>query len=176
MALITEYHTTARPNYSLVEVYDSDAYLDDADAANRSRTEVVAGNGYHLYLRSLQPDIRVKVVIRIWDSPQEPPGDSEGIATVTLESETGVLVINQITMGPAGEMTLPQPGVYAGHAWWKGRQAAADYYDEIIRQGATQPWSPGQLGQAWAQSPVTEQYTLDLWFLRACEPEDDEEL
>lgn len=74
MALITEYHTTARPTYSLVEVYDSDAYLDDADAANRSSTEVVAGNGYHLYLRSLQPDIRVKVVIRIWDSPQEPPG------------------------------------------------------------------------------------------------------
>ncbi|MDX3643488.1 hypothetical protein [Streptomyces sp. MB09-02B] len=113
MALITEYHTTASPNYSLVEVYDSDAYLDDDDAANRSRTEVVAGNGYHLYLRSLQPDIRVKVAIRIWDSPQEPPGESEGIATVTLESETGVLVINQITMGPAGEMTLPQPGVYA---------------------------------------------------------------
>ncbi|MDX3646505.1 hypothetical protein P1P70_45520, partial [Streptomyces sp. MB09-02B] len=67
-------------------------------------------------------------------------------------------------------------GTSAGHAWWTGRQATADYYDELIRQGATQPWSPGQLAQAREQPPVTEQYTLDLWFLRACEPEDDEEL
>ncbi|GAA3122902.1 hypothetical protein GCM10020254_82510 [Streptomyces goshikiensis] len=72
MSLITEYSITARPDRRIVEVYDADAYLGDDEALQQSRTQVVAGNGYHLYLHSLQPDIEVQVTIRVWDTPRSP--------------------------------------------------------------------------------------------------------
>lgn len=116
MALITEYRTPARPNYRLVEVYDADAYLTDSAAVDLAHQHVVGGNGYHLYLYlySLQPDVTVEVAIRVWDAPRQPPTDVEGTLPVTIESETGILVVGQLTLGPAGEMTLPRPGVFEG--------------------------------------------------------------
>ncbi|MEU4932553.1 hypothetical protein AB0G54_39685 [Streptomyces yokosukanensis] len=86
-----------------MEVYDADAYLGDDDAMTAARRQVVAGNDYHLYLRSLQPDIDVEITIRIWDTPPAPPADAEGQIGISLESETGILVINQVGLGPAGE-------------------------------------------------------------------------
>ncbi|MGW0583984.1 hypothetical protein ACWD25_50625, partial [Streptomyces sp. NPDC002920] len=149
MALIAEYRTTARPDRGIVEIYDADAYEADREAAVRARAEVVAGNGYHLYLHALQPDLRVEVAIRIWEGPQDPPADAEGRTDISLESETGDLVVNQLTLGPAGVTSLPRPGVYAGHAWWTGRQAAADYYDQNIRGGVRQPMSAEEVGRTW---------------------------
>lgn len=175
MALIAEYRTTAWPDRGIVEVYDANAYEADREAAVRARAEVVAGNGYHLYLHTLQPDLRVEVAIRIWDGPQDPPADAEGRTSISLKSETGDLVVNQLTLGPAGMTRLPRAGVYAGHAWWTGRQAASDYHDRNIRGGVRQPMTTQEVGRAREQSPVTEQYTVDLWFLRECEPGDEEE-
>ncbi|MFI1202427.1 hypothetical protein ACH4VR_23790 [Streptomyces sp. NPDC020883] len=124
MALLAEYTVTAQPDRCLAEVYDSDAYLQDSAALEASREQVVAGNGYHLYLHSLQPAIAVDVIIRIWDEPQTPPAHCEGSTPVAIESTTACLVINQLTFGPAGTMDLPRPGVYEGIAWWTGRHAA----------------------------------------------------
>ncbi|MEU6521022.1 hypothetical protein [Streptomyces sp. NPDC046978] len=174
MALIAEYRTTARPDRGIVEIYDADAYEADREAAVGARAEVVAGNGYHVYRHPLQPDLGVEVAIRVWDGPQDPPRGAEGHTGISLESETGDLVVNQLTLGPAGVTRLPQPGVYVSHTWWTGRQAAADYYDQNIRGGAQQPLSTEEIGRGREQSPVAEQYTLDLWFLRECEHEDDE--
>ncbi|MFD6879821.1 MULTISPECIES: hypothetical protein [unclassified Streptomyces] len=175
MPLIAEYSTNARPDRGIVEVYDSDAYPGDEEALARSRTQVVAGNGYHLYLHSLQPDIEVEVTIRIWDSPQKTPEDSEGTVPLSLESETGQLVVNQLTFGPAGVMDLPRPGVYEGHASWSGRQAAAAYYNTCLQRSVEEEWSSEQIGAAWKQSPDTERYILDLWFIRESEPEDEDD-
>lgn len=175
MPLIAEYSTNARPDRGIVEVYDSDAYPGDEEALARSRAQVVAGNGYHLYLHSLQPDIQVEVTIRIWDSPQKPSDDNEGTVPVTLESETGQLVVNQLTFGPAGVMDLPRPGVYEGHAAWSGRQAAAAYYNTCLRRSVQEEWSSEQIGAAWKQSPSAERYVLDLWFVRGCELDDEDE-
>ncbi|MGW5611520.1 hypothetical protein ACWEWI_36770 [Streptomyces sp. NPDC003753] len=136
---------------------------------------MVAGNGYHLYLRSLQPDIDVDVTIRIWDAPPAPPADAEGHIDIGIESETGILVINQLSLGPAGEMPLPRPGVYQGHAWWINRQAAADYYNTTLAQ-LTDDSPDGWLTQAWNNCPVTERYVLDLAYIREPEPIDDEDL
>ncbi|MFF1497201.1 hypothetical protein [Streptomyces sp. NPDC058304] len=108
MPLLAEYATLAQPDRGIVEVYDADAYLGDGEALKRSRAQVVAGNGYHLYLHSLQSDIEVQVAIRIWDAPQPPPTAAEGTVALSLESETGLLVVNQLTYGPAGEITLPR--------------------------------------------------------------------
>ncbi|MFE5715138.1 hypothetical protein ACFQ7J_30490 [Streptomyces sp. NPDC056501] len=171
MSLITEYSTSARPDRGLVEVYDSDAYLGSDEAFYRSRTQVVAGDGYHLYLQCLQPDIAVQVVIRVWDTPQKPPEDAEGTVPVSLESETGQLVINQLSFGPAGTMDLPRPGVYDGHAAWSGRETTAAYYNTCTQRGAEEQWDDQQIGAAWRQCPTAEQYTLDLWFVRESEPE-----
>jgi hypothetical protein len=176
VTLITEYSIHARPDRRIVEVYDADAYLGDDEALAVSRSQVAAGNGYHLYLHSLQPDIDVHVTIRVWDTPQEPPKNAEGTTPVSLESETGTLVINQFTLGPAGEMTLPHPGVYEGHAWWDGRQATADYYNQCGHRRATEQWDSRQLRQAWRQCPVQERYVLDLWYVREPDPVDDEDL
>ncbi|MEV6763855.1 hypothetical protein AB0N16_25110 [Streptomyces sp. NPDC051105] len=133
MALLAEYSCKATPARRVVEVYDADAYLSDDEAMAAAHRQVVAGNGYHLYIRSLQPDIGVEVTIRVWDTPPAPPADVEGQVPVSIESETGILVVNQLEYGPAGEMTLPRPGVYEGHAWWEGRQATADYYEKQPR-------------------------------------------
>ncbi|MGA5135216.1 hypothetical protein ACPCTO_36115 [Streptomyces olivoreticuli] len=177
MGLIAEYRAAARPDHRIVEVYDADAYVTDSAAIDAACQHVVASNGYHLYMHSLQPDIKVEVVIRIWDAPREPPKEAEGTVPVTLESETGTLVVGQLTFGPAGEMTLPRPGVYEGHASWAGRDATAAYYAETLRQ-ITSSWSTEQIGDAWEQNPVSEQYMLDLWFVCESEPmnEDDDEL
>lgn len=172
MQPIAEYSVTARPDRGIVEVCDADAYLGDEIAFRAARERVVAGNGYHLYLRSLQPDIRVHVTIRLWESPPRPPADADGHVPVTLDSETGVLVVSQLAFGPAGTMNLPQPGVYEGFAWWTGRQASSDYYDQTLRRLDVDA-SPDFLTRAWAECPVRERYVLDLGYTRASAPEDD---
>ncbi|MDG5801568.1 hypothetical protein P9869_02610 [Streptomyces ossamyceticus] len=168
MALLVEYSCKATPARRVVEVYDADAYLSDDGAMAAARRQVVAGNGYHLYIRSLQPDIDVEVAIRVWDTPPGPPADAEGHVPVSIESETGVLVVNQLEYGPAGEMTLPRPGVYEGQAWWSGRQATADYYEKSLDH-PTDDTFEDHLAQAWNNCPVTERYVLDLAYSR--EPE-----
>ncbi|MFF4174068.1 hypothetical protein [Streptomyces sp. NPDC001744] len=173
MSLITEYSTNVLPGHMLVEVYDADACLGDDEAFLRSRTQVVAGNGYRLYVQTGQRDIEVRVAIRIWDAPRKPPEDAEGVVPVSLESETGQLVVSEIAFGPSGVMDLPRPGVYGGHATWSGREATVAYYRRCHRLAAEERWEAGRLEAAWKQCPAVEQYTLDLWFVRESEPEDD---
>ncbi|WP_432054191.1 hypothetical protein [Streptomyces sp. bgisy022] len=175
MALLAEYRCKATPARRVVEVHDADAYLSDDEAMAAARTQVVAGNGYHLYLLSLQPDIDVEVAIRVWDVAPDPPAEAEGHVPVRIESDTGALVVNRLEYGPAGEMTLPRPGVYAGHAWWENRQATADYYATTLGH-PTDDTFEDHLTQAWNSPPVTERYVLDLAHLREPEPVDDEEL
>ena len=171
MQSVAEFSVTARPDRRIVEVYDADAYLGDEQAMTASRQQVVADNGYHLYIHTLQPDIRVQITIRLWDTPPPPPADAEGHAPITLDSETGILVVNQLTLGPAGEMTLPEPGVYEGTAWWTSRQAAADYYN-LILQGIEEDWSPERVTRAWADCPTPERYILDLAYTGPSPAED----
>ncbi|MEU6683705.1 hypothetical protein [Streptomyces sp. NPDC046832] len=159
----------------MLEVYDADAYLGDEAAMDAAETQVVAGNGYHLYLLSLQPDMKVRMTIRIWDTPPTPPAEAEGHTDVSLESETGVLVVGQLDRGPADEITLPRPGVFVGHAWWQNRQAAADYYNTTLDQ-LTDDSPEDQLTEAWNSCPVTERYVLDLGYTRELEPLDEDDL
>jgi hypothetical protein len=76
MTLLAEYNVSATPGRCIVEVYDADAFLGDEAALDAAEVQVVAGNGYHLYLLSLQTDIDVQVTIRIWDTPPPPPADA----------------------------------------------------------------------------------------------------
>ncbi|MFE2884502.1 hypothetical protein [Streptomyces sp. NPDC059272] len=175
MALLAEYRCKATPGRRVVEIYDADAYLSDDAAMAAARTQVVAGNGYHLYIQSLQPDIDVEVAIRLWDSPPPPPAGAEGSVAVTIESETAILVVNQIEYGPAGEMSLPRSGVYTGHAWWENRQATGDHYQTTLDR-PTDDTFEDDLTEAWNNPPVTERYVMDLAYSRASEPGDDEEL
>ncbi|WP_037622834.1 hypothetical protein [Streptomyces aureus] len=175
MALLAEHNVTATPGRRVLEVYDADAFLGDGAALKAAEVQVVAGNGYHLYLLSLQPDMPVQITIRIWDSPPEPPADAEGHGAISLESETGILVIGQLDRGPAPyDVVLPRPGVYEGHAWWTNRRAAGDYYDTTLAQlpdDAPDTW----LTEAWNNCPVTERYVLDLAYIREPEPDDDDD-
>ncbi|MGW2637529.1 hypothetical protein [Streptomyces sp. NPDC001348] len=175
MALLAEYSCKATPGRRVLEVYDADAYLGDDDAMAAARRQVVAGNGYHLYLLSLQPAIGVEITIRIWDTPPSPPTDAEGHVDISIESETGILVVGQLDSGPADDVTLPRPGVYEGHAWWINRQATADYYDttlDRLADDAPEDW----LGEAWDSCPVTERYVLDLAYIREPIPIEDEDI
>ncbi|MGW5211471.1 hypothetical protein ACWEQO_09720 [Streptomyces sp. NPDC004051] len=175
MVLLAEHNATATPGRCVVEVYDADAYIGDEAALDAAEVQVVAGNGYHLYLLSLQPDIDVQVTIRIWDTPPAPPADAEGHVDISIESETGILVISQLDRGPADEMFLPRPGVYEGHAWWENRQATADYYARTLNH-PTDDTFEDHLTQAWNNPPVTERYVLDLAYIREPEPVDEEDL
>ncbi|MFI2210375.1 hypothetical protein [Streptomyces sp. NPDC020141] len=175
MEPLTEYRVQARPDRRVVEVYDADAYLGDMEAMRVAEVQVVAGNGYHLYLKSLQPDIRVAVSIRVWAEPQNPPSHAEGSVPVDLESVTGTLVVNQLTFGPAGEMELPRPGVYAGHAWWVNRESTLKRYETALARLAGGDTPDGALSQAFAESAGHEQYVLDLHFVRESEDEDGDE-
>ncbi|MFG2968456.1 hypothetical protein ACGFZS_34835 [Streptomyces sp. NPDC048288] len=93
---------------------------------------------------------------------------------VGIESETGTLVRNQLTMGPAGEMPLPRPGVYEGYAWGAGREATSAYYDETLTS-ISDDWTPEQIRQARNQCPANERYVLDLAFAREPEPDDEDD-
>ncbi|MCX5009238.1 hypothetical protein OHB05_42750 [Streptomyces sp. NBC_00638] len=157
-----------------MEIYDADAYLSDDDAMATARTQVVAGNGYHLYIQSLQADIDVEIAIRLWDSPPPPPARAEGSVPISIESETAILVVNQLEYGPAGEMSLPRSGVYDGSVWWENRQATADYYQRTLDHPADDTFEE-HLTQAWNNCPVTERYVLDLAYSRESEPIDDDE-
>ncbi|GGV82872.1 hypothetical protein GCM10010294_58680 [Streptomyces griseoloalbus] len=174
MELLAEYSVDAIPGRRFIEIYDADAYLADAASMDAARQQVVAGNGYHLYLHSLQPDIPARIDIRIWDTPPSVPTDAEGHTGVTVESETGTLVVNQFTYGPAGEMILPRPGVYEGHAWWAGRQAVRDYHDRVLRD-LTASGQGTRLPDDWRRSPHTERYVLDLAWIRDSSPLDNED-
>ncbi|MGW6834453.1 hypothetical protein ACWGCI_13700 [Streptomyces sp. NPDC054949] len=55
-----------------------------------------------------------------------------------------------------------------------GRDAAAAYYDTCLQRAVEEQWSAEQIGAAWRMCPAAEQYTLDLWFVRESEPEDDD--
>lgn len=161
MEPVFEWSTRARPDRCIVELYDSDAYTDDDAALAASESQTVAGNGSHLYIRSLQPDIRVIVILRLWSAPQDPPVNVEETRPVVLASLTGELVINQFTLGPAGTVQLPQPGIYEGHASWTDRRATADYYERILEDA--EGWEGEQFSQAWQDCPTRETYTFDLW-------------
>lgn len=175
MGILSEYSVEAVPGRRFIEVYDADAFLEDPAAMDSARRQVVAGNGYHLYLYSLQADIPAQVDIRIWDASPSAPDDAEGHVTITLESETGSLVVSQLSYGPAGEMALPRPGVYRGIAWWTGRQAMGAYYEATLREVA----SPGQehrLVDSWQHAPHTERYVLDLvWTSESCPLSDEDD-
>ncbi|MYV79429.1 hypothetical protein GT352_36800 [Streptomyces sp. SID1046] len=173
MTLLTQSTTLARPSHRLVEIYDSDAYRTDSTAVAAAERNVVGSNGYHLYLFSLQSDLEVEVTVRVWDEPQPSPGEAEDFTEVSLESESGILVIGQFAFGPAAEMSLPRPGVYEGHVSWTGRIAAAEYYEHALRQ-IEDDWSTARIRQLWHDNPQPEQYTLDLWYVRESEPADDE--
>ncbi|GLV80144.1 hypothetical protein [Streptomyces hygroscopicus] len=174
MGLVAEYSVDATPGSRFTEIYDADAYLDDAAAMDAARHQVVAGNGYHLYLHSLQADIPVRITIRIWDAPPPcPPSDAEGSTTVTIESATGNLVINQLTYGPAGAMDLPRAGFYEGFSWWTGRQAMRDYYDTVLSQLADSGRS-ARLPNNWRHTQNTERYFLDLMWVREPQSLDDD--
>ncbi|MFD5557673.1 hypothetical protein ACFWIA_28010 [Streptomyces sp. NPDC127068] len=175
MMLLAEHKVTATPSRGVVEVYDAEAYEGDVAALDAAEVEVVAGNGYHLYLISLQPDIAVQVIIRVWDTPPPPPSNAEGHVSVSIESETGSLVIGQLDAGPAGDISLPRPGVYDGYAWWENREATAAYYATTLHH-LTDDTPDGYLTRAWKNCPVTERYVFDLAYLRDPEPIDDEDL
>lgn len=174
MALLAEHHVTATPGRCVLEVYDANAYLGDEAALDAAEVQVAAGNGYHLYFLSLQPDIPVQVTIRIWDTPPSPPSDAEGHIDIGIESETGILVVGQLDRGPADEVALPRPGVYEGHAWWTNRQATADYYNTTLDR-LTDDASDNWLTEAWNNCPVTESYVLDLAYSREADLVDDED-
>lgn len=167
MALLADYSVAATPGRRVLEVYDADAYLSDPAAMDAAELQVVAGNGYHLYLISLQSAIPAHISIRIWDTAPAVPADAEGHVPISIESETGTLVINQLEFGPAGEITLPRPGIYEGHAWWSGRQAAADYYDSYLEQDI-EDWTSEQTRNYLAGCPAQERYVLELAY--TCEP------
>ncbi|MFD5558151.1 hypothetical protein ACFWIA_30475 [Streptomyces sp. NPDC127068] len=172
MTLLAEHALKATPGRGVLQVYDVEAYEGDEAALDAAEVQVVAGNGYHLYLLSLQPDMAVQVVIRVWDTPPSPPADAEGHVNISLESATGILVIGQLDSGPAGDISLPRPGVYDGHAWWQNREAAAEYYASTL-QNVTDDTPDGYLVQAWEECPVVERYVLDLAYIREPEPVND---
>ncbi len=169
MALLTDQSVTATPGRGVLEVYDAEAYLGDSAALDAAEQQVVAGNGYHLYLLSLQPAIPAHITIRIWDTVPEARTDAEGHIPVSIESVTGILVVSQLEFGPAGEIPLPRPGVYEGRAWWSDRQAAADYYNSYLEQDI-EDWTSEQTRDYLTQCPAKERYVLDLAYTGDPEP------
>ncbi|MBH5338502.1 hypothetical protein IHE55_28460 [Streptomyces pactum] len=172
MTLISEYRTRATPAYGTVEIADADADVTDTEALEAARAQVVAGNGYQLYLHSLQHDIDVEIVIRVWESPFPQPAEAEGAALITLESKVGVLLVKQFTYGLAGQLNLPQPGVYEGHVTWSERQETAAYYNTCLRRSVEENWDADQIGEAWKNSPVRDKYEINLWHVRESDVDD----
>ncbi|MFD3875766.1 hypothetical protein [Streptomyces sp. NPDC058623] len=43
-----------------------------------------------------------------------------------------------------------------------------------MQRAAGEGWDADQIIAAWSQCPATEHYTLDLWFVREAEPDNED--
>ncbi|MER5934981.1 hypothetical protein [Streptomyces sp. NPDC002054] len=168
MPLLSEHSVDAKPDRQLLQVYDADAYRGSDQALEAAHQDVVGGDGRHAFLHSLQSGIKTTVVIRIWDTLPPAPADADGYVPISIESPTGLLIINEFTMGPAGEAALPQPGLYEGHVSWSGRQATADYFARVLDELDEDP--DLDLGVAFRSCPEDERYVFDLALTRHTPP------
>lgn len=176
MPLLYEFRTEARPDHGLIEVYDSDAYLTDSEAAEQSRYTVVAGTGTQIYLHSLQGIAPAEILVRVWDTPA--PADdgwaAEGERPAVLDSPTGEVVIRAFTPHIAGHFQLPRPGVYEGRVSWRGRdEAAAQEASLLAELGAARLRGQRDTDAVFAaHKELLETYRIDLWW--TAESEDDD--
>ncbi|MFG2918934.1 hypothetical protein ACGF0D_39390 [Kitasatospora sp. NPDC048298] len=179
MPILFEFRAEARPDHGLIEVYDSDSYLTDSEAARQTRDTVVAGTGTQIYLRSLQGIAPAEVLVRVWDGPA--PADSswlaEGERPAVLDSATGEVVIRAFAPDIAGHFQLPRPGIYEGRVSWKGRHEAAAQETSLHAElRTTQQHSQADTDAVWAaHQKVLETYRIDLWWTAESEDDDEDE-
>ncbi|MEU6862780.1 hypothetical protein ABZ924_05795 [Streptomyces sp. NPDC046876] len=174
MTILAEHRLLAVPDRRVIELYDADAYVGTAAVLDQLDEHVVAGDGYHLYIGSLQSGVGVEVAIRVHDAPPAmwPPAD--GSTELTLECATGTLIVGEFTAGVAGEVELPRPGVYRVRASWQGRESTAHQASAIRLRAVEEQWNRTATRQALDTLAGSETYGFDMWYLHEPEDEDPE--
>lgn len=109
MTILAEHRLLAVPDRRVIELYDADAYVGTSAVLDQLDEHVVAGDGYHLYIGSLQSGVGVEVTIRVHSAPPATWPPADGSTELTLECTTGSLIVGEFTAGVAGEVELPAP-------------------------------------------------------------------
>lgn len=111
MALLAEHNVTTTPGRRVLEIHDADAHLGDETAMDAAETQVVAGNGYHLYLLSLQADMKVQIPT----TPRKTSSSKPGTPAPTPNAPSST---SPTPVSPNPSMTTINRGV----AGWQSRE------------------------------------------------------
>jgi hypothetical protein len=175
--LLAEYSTLATPAYRHLMLYDQDADAagDDDSLALPRADQVVTGNGYLVYVGSLQDLDSVQVTLHVWDAPPGPPPETwDGSTELTLTCATGVLLLREPTQAVPGIWKLPAPGEYAVQISWRHRELMAQRQQELLdRYTSGTHVDHEALAHARERLGHPEQYRLDLWRTGDAETDDD---
>lgn len=167
MPSLAEFSTLATPVYRtlLVRDADADADIDGGATMLRANRDVVASNGYQLYLGSLQESGKVSVRLQVWDGPRSAElTDWSGQVDARLTLNTGLVIVEEITSGPAAEWRLPTgAGEYAVRAYFRHREEKADRVSRIYQEASAGGWTTGRVMESLNEVDGLEEYLLYLW-------------
>jgi hypothetical protein len=164
--LLAEFSTLATPAYRHLMLYDQDADAAGEDGLALPRPDqVVTGNGYLVFLASLQDLDKVRVAVHVWDArPDAVPGLWDGSAELTLTCATGVLLLREPTRDVPGIWRLPAPGEYGVRIGWRHRELMAERQQDLLdRYGSAGGVDHDGLARARERLGHPEEYRLDLW-------------
>jgi hypothetical protein len=168
---IAEHEMTTVAAYRLLTLrdQDNDAGVGSAAAIDRLSTSVAASTGYELFIGCVQDLFPVTARVAVWDG--EPETVAGGLRCPGLECPTGLLVLGSPT-GEVTDFTLPAgPGEYHLTVTHAGREEAERVRREVLERLGHDPNVTDELGRYAG----IERYSVDLWYARPVEDEDDEE-
>ena len=144
--------TLATPYYATLLLADEDADAVDSDLAAASRENVVACDGYQMYIGSQQADIPVRVVVAVWpDDPHRGVEAWDGEVVTTLFCRTGHFLLREMAGGVPGDWQLPATGRYDVRLRWRNREIT-----EQAAHGGTPVLDD-------AAFHGLEEYCVDMW-------------
>jgi hypothetical protein len=164
----------ARAAYGVLEIRDIDADVSDDDAMLRAGETIAASGGYHVYLRSAQQGLDVRITVRLsepstpvgspGEAPATPPEGWDGERRhLPLELESGHLVVMQLTLGPALEWDVPGGGGrFSVDVRYRNRELAADRYSALSTRMVEEDWPIDRALQEAQAYAGLEEYQLDL--------------
>lgn len=167
MTLLAQFETMAKPWYHVIDLHDS-ACETNEEPLKLPGHQLIGGGLQHLYIQCAQDSTRVRIHLRVWNC--EPELAQEGWSeaeSAELACESGTLLVNQWTVGPAAEWKLPAAGVFQTQVRQQGRKTVvekvADVWEEADEEGLTTEETITRLHAL----DGTEQYLVDFWLTSA---------
>ncbi|KAB1107441.1 hypothetical protein F6X54_26740 [Micromonospora aurantiaca] len=145
---------------------DCDAAAGDTSAVQRAERDVAAGNGYALYVHTVQNLLASHVRVEVWAgaaASEAIDGGWVGSGVFDLDCPTGLLVVgDEISASLDGIDPSEGPGRYRVAVYHRGRDEARSAHHEAVR--AIAPGLNQALSEVQSRHRGVERYLLRLWW------------